>query len=86
MIESLPANKEIDDPAAADVRTGSAAVLQDGGVGAAGVFQGVGEEREMIEVTILIDGLRELLHGRGRASWVEGQEAEGVAEEATENP
>ena len=33
---------------------------QDGGVGAAGVFQGVGEKREAVEGAVVVDQLAEL--------------------------
>jgi hypothetical protein len=44
-MRSLFSKEEIDDPATADVRAGAAAVLEEGTVGAAGVFQGVGQDR-----------------------------------------
>src|SRR5207248_2627023 len=47
--------QQIDDPAAAHVRPRSAGVLQDGAVRAAGVVQGVGQDRQTIEPAIVVD-------------------------------
>src|SRR5687768_16812703 len=42
---SGPAENEVERPAAADVAAGAAQVLQQGRVGAAGLLEGVGEDR-----------------------------------------
>ncbi len=47
---SLLTQKQIDDPAAADVFAGMEAVVEDVGVGATGFFQRVGEDRHVCEV------------------------------------
>src|SRR5262245_47192542 len=78
----------INDPAAADVRPRPAAVGEAGGVGAAGLFQGVGQDRQAVEGAVVVDGLRQLWDsavlprqpggvGNRRAEWV----AENIAED-----
>jgi hypothetical protein len=54
---STLAQNQIDDPAAADVRPFAAAVGEDFGVVATGVFQRVGEDREAVEGTVVVDCL-----------------------------
>src|SRR5206468_720635 len=46
---SFLAEQQVHDPAAADVRAWAVQVAQDVGVGAAGVFQGVGQDRQAVE-------------------------------------
>src|SRR5262249_31805002 len=55
------AEEEIDDPAATDVRPGAAAVVEDGAVGAAGVFERVGKYGQVVEVIMVVD-----VRGKGR--------------------
>ena len=38
-------------------------MLQDRGVGAAGVFQGVGQDRQLLETLLRLDGLGQLQSG-----------------------
>ncbi len=47
--------QQIDDPAAADVLAGLAAVIQNAGVGAAGFFQRVGQDRQAFEGAVVVD-------------------------------
>jgi hypothetical protein len=56
----LLAQDRIDDPAAADVRSWTAAVVEDSGSGAAGVFQGVGQDRQAVERASLVEFLGKL--------------------------
>src|SRR6516164_1451548 len=49
------AEQQVQHPAAADVRPGAAAVVEDGGVGAAGVFQRVGEDGHVLESPFVVD-------------------------------
>ena len=53
----LLAKKQIHDPAPSDVLARLPAVVQDVGVVAAGVFEGVGEDGQAIEGTFVVDGL-----------------------------
>src|SRR5262249_52797963 len=50
---------EVKNPAAARVKAWAAAVVEDGGVGAARVFEGVGQDGKEIKVILGSDGLRE---------------------------
>ena len=52
--------QQIDDPAAADVFAVVAAVREDVGVGAAGVFEGVGQQRQAVEGAGVVNRLRHL--------------------------
>ena len=52
--------QQIQEPTTADVFAAAAAVAEDGGVGAAGVFEGVGEERQAVEGAGVVDGLGHL--------------------------
>src|SRR5436309_412471 len=49
------AQQQVHDPAAADVCARLAAVGEDGGVGAAGVFEGVGQDRQVVEGAVVVD-------------------------------
>ncbi len=63
------AEEEINDPAAADVRPWTAAVFQDGGVGAAGVFEGVGEKGKAVEGMLVVDTSRQADNRCGEPTW-----------------
>jgi hypothetical protein len=56
---STLAQQEIDDPAAAHMLAGLAAVIQDVSVEAARFFQGVGQDRKTIERSLLVNALGE---------------------------
>ena len=77
---------QIDHPAAANVRPRPAAVVEDVGVVAPGVLQRVGQDRHRGEVAGLVH-----LPARARRRWtvrqlgVEGDGAEGVAEDVAED-
>src|SRR5262249_836404 len=78
------AKDEIDHPAAADVRAAGAAVGQDAGVGAAGVFKGVGKDRQAAEILLGVDGGCESAGGAvvGRQQVrIEAGRTEGIAED-----
>jgi hypothetical protein len=77
---SLLAQDQIYDPAAADVRLRPAAVPQDGGVLAPGLFQGIGQDRHVLETPLLVQGPGQLHDGRRPPGGVEGDGPEGVAE------
>jgi len=64
--------------------TGLAAVVEDIGIGAASVFEGVGEDGEAVEGAVSVDGIGEALDGRRFPSQVEGDRSEGVADDVTE--
>ena len=51
------AENEVEYEAAADVRARAAQVTEDGGSGASGFFQGVGQDREPVESFLCIDPL-----------------------------
>src|SRR5262249_8102343 len=74
------AQDQIDDPAAADVLGPLAAVLEDVGTVAAGVFEGVGEDRHPLEAAVVVDGLSESDSVGGAPGRIESDGTEGVAE------
>src|SRR4051812_24073836 len=47
--------EEIDRPTAAAVRPRPAEVFEDGGIGAAGVLQGIRHDRQVLEPTLVVD-------------------------------
>jgi hypothetical protein len=49
------------------------AVVQDVGVIAAGVFEGVGEGGETVESPVVLDCLGQLADGEGEPRWVHGE-------------
>src|SRR5262249_26046985 len=51
--------EEIYWPAAADMRSGTAAVVENGVVGTAGIFQGVCQLRQPVEVSLIVYHLRQ---------------------------
>src|SRR5262245_46625811 len=51
--------EQAEGPAAAHVRAGAAQVFQEVGVRAAGVFEGVAEDRHAVEGALVVDGLGE---------------------------
>src|SRR3954453_17546304 len=82
------AEQQVDGPAAADVRAGAAAVTQQVGVGAAGLFEGVGEDRQVVEGAVVVDlpgdrGYGAVVPGQPRG--IDGDRAERVAEDLTKN-
>ena len=79
----LFAQYQIDDPAAADVFSRPAAVVQDVGVVAAGVFEGVGEDRQAVEGAVVVDGLGKGGDVRCSPGGMERDGAERVAEDVT---
>src|SRR5262249_6110576 len=60
---SLPAEQQVQCPAAAHVVPGAAEVGQQVLIGTAGVLQGVGEDRQRNPVALLVDGRRQLADG-----------------------
>ena len=65
------AEQQIDDPAAADMLARLTAMVQEVGVGAAGVFQGVSEDWKAVESTVLVDGFGKLRHRVGKPGWIQ---------------
>ena len=57
------------------------AMVQDVGVGAATFFKGVGKDRHSVKCFFIVDRLGEVLNGGGEPDGVEGDGAEGVAED-----
>jgi hypothetical protein len=75
----------IDDPAAADVdAVGVAAVVENDGVFAPGVLEGVGEDWHRGELARLVHLPGQLHDGGGTPVRVEGDGVEGVAEDVAE--
>ena len=58
--DSGPPQQQIDDPTTAHVLAGLAAVIQNVGVGAAGFFEGVGQNGQAVEGAIVVDRLGQL--------------------------
>src|SRR5258708_21402884 len=58
-VASPPARQQVNRPTAADVLAAAPAVRQDHGVGAAGVFQRVGEDGQVGEAPPVVDGRRQ---------------------------
>src|SRR5262249_59140524 len=86
VVALLLAQHQIDRPAAPDVRTPrrprSAQVGEDVRVGAAGLFEGVGQERHLVEAALFVDGMGEGFDGGGLPGGVEGSGAQGSAKQA----
>ncbi len=62
------------------------AVFQEGGVLAAGVFEGVGEDGEAVEGSVLIDGLSQRDNIAGKPERGEGHRMERITEDITDDP
>src|SRR5262249_25620627 len=56
---SVLVENQVNDPAAADVLAGFAAVFQDRLLRAAGLFEGVGEQRHILEAAVFVHSLRQ---------------------------
>src|SRR5271154_6992159 len=61
---------------------GASTMTQDVGVGTAGVFQSVGQDGQVVEGSVGVDGLGELLDGGGEPSRIE---VDGAEEERAKN-
>src|SRR5205085_1485645 len=84
-VPSRLAQHQIDDPTAADVRgVRIAAVVKNGGVFAAGVLQGIGQDWHRGEVARVVNLLREGDDGGGAPLGGEGDGAEGAIEEVAQ--
>jgi hypothetical protein len=68
---SALAEEQVENPAATDVRTGATAMAEDVAVGAAGVFEGVGEDGEAVKVTIGVNLLSQCNGGNRLTSGLE---------------
>ena len=84
VIASLLPQEKVHTPASSDVDTGLTAVVQDVLVDAAGFFERISENRKVVERSLGVDGLGQLLDGRCEPSRVEGKGIEGIAEDVTE--
>src|SRR5437868_4933782 len=83
---SLP-QQQIHRPAAADVRAEATAMGEQIGVGAAGVFEGVGQERQFVESAVVVDVPGDGRDGAaipGEPMWLDRDRAEWVAEDVAE--
>src|SRR5262249_12215567 len=78
------AQKEVEQPASLNVTAWLAAVVEDNGVLAPGVFQGIGEHRQAAEGPLVVDGPGQPDHGAAvprQPCRVETWRSEGVAED-----
>src|SRR4051794_35429953 len=79
---SFLAEQEVHEPAAPGVRTRPPAVRQEGRVRTARLLQRVGEDGQVREGAVVVDGLRQLEHGRrhpfGPGGDLPGPEAAGA--------
>jgi hypothetical protein len=78
MKSSLFPKNQIHDPATARVGSVAAEVAEDVVAGAAGFFEGVGEDRHGVEAAVGIDAMGEGGDGGSEPGGVEGDGAEGV--------
>ena len=70
------------------MRAGAATVIENLRVGAAGFLQGIGEDRHDVVAAVVVDRLREFGNGAvvpGEPIGIDGDRAEGVAEDVAEN-
>src|SRR5262249_45665523 len=82
-MRSLLAEQQVDHPAAAHVWSRLATVVEDGGVVAAGGFEGVGEGGKVVEGALRVDCLGEPMNGPvvpAEPGQVGGDAAEGITE------
>src|SRR5947208_1958765 len=80
------AKHEVHDPTAAHVFAGLPAMVENVGVAATGFFEGVGKDRQVGELPLVVDGLghfRDRAIVPGKPSAVDGDGTEGVAEQTT---
>ncbi len=76
---------EIDDPAAADVRAITTAMIEDLRILAAGVLNRIGEDGHSVEGAVVVDSLRDADGGGGPPRGIESDGTEGVAENVANN-
>lgn len=81
---SLFSENQVHDPAPTNVRPQSAAMIEDRRIIAAGVHEGIGEDRHAVEGTVLVDAARDPDGVRGSPARVEGNGSEGVREEVAD--
>jgi hypothetical protein len=80
---STLSQQEIDDPAAAHMLAGLAAVVQDVGIVAARFFQGVGQDRQTVKYPVIINGLGDSLYYSlipSQPRRIDGRLVEGIPE------
>jgi hypothetical protein len=77
--------------APSDMFPAVAEMAEDVGIAAPGLFQGIGQDRQPLVIekagghqTIIVNGLGQAGDGRSSPRWVEGDGAEGVAEDTPE--
>ena len=75
---------QIDDPAATDMLAGLLAMIEDVGIGAAGVFESVGEDGKKVEGAVGVDGLGHISHTRCSPGMVEPNRVMRIAKQITE--
>ncbi len=78
----LLAQHEIHHPAAANVRTGTAAVVEDVGVIAPGILKGVGEDRHPVECLFVVDPIGARNDGGREPGWFKIDKAERITKYA----
>jgi hypothetical protein len=81
------AQQQIHNPATANVLAGLAAVIQNVGVGAAGFFEGVGQDRQSVKCTLVINLLGQLSHNARfpyQPRWIKNHTAKSVTENVSE--
>src|SRR5262249_43800714 len=83
IVPSLLTQHQVHRPAPSDMLAGLAAVVQDVGVIAGGVFEGVGEDGKTVEGAVIVDGLGQCGDVRRSPGRIDGDGTEGVAEELT---
>ena len=76
--------QQIHYPAAANMLAGLAAVVKDVRIGAAGVFERVAEDGHPVEGPAVVDGLCQRDDGGRLPGGIDGDGAEGVAEDVAE--
>jgi hypothetical protein len=83
-VRSLFAKYRIDHPAASNVRARPATVVVNGHFLTPGILEGVGEDGHRGEVAGVVHALSEQSGGGGAPGGLEGNGAEGVAEDVAE--
>jgi hypothetical protein len=83
-VHSLPPGEQVHDPATADVFARLPAVVQDVGVVASGVLERIGQDRHPVECSLSVDAFSQSDGGFGTPRSFNGDGAEGIAEDVSE--
>src|SRR4051812_29371463 len=81
---SLLAQKEVHDPTSTDMLTRLTAVAKHVGVSASRIFEGVSQDREAVEGTVIVNSLGQDNRLGREPARAESNRAEGVGENITE--